>query len=230
MFTGGEEGDNSLTSFESFLLNGVPSSLDVDDTTSKDSAPKSLMLADLLEKTIEKKEPPVLNGALRIGEKGLELVQGPGIIKSDMKSEMVKNEGNINKSERGNQVNPLKRPPSKENGCETEAKRPHMNGNASSEEPPEEGNVSSTAANLYAALAADTLEDETDDLEPPAPPQQLIVTTAAPRQILVAAGGQIALPQRMTALVQPHYVVAAQQQTALVQVEYCCCHFKDKSD
>lgn len=105
------------------MLNGVPSSLDVDDTTSKDSAPKSLMLADLLEKTIEKKEPPVLNGALRIGDKGLELVQGTGM--------------KIDK-EQGNGTT-LKRPPSRENGCDTEAKRPHMNGDASSDEPPEEG-------------------------------------------------------------------------------------------
>jgi len=111
--TGGEEGENSLTSFEGILFNGVPNSLDVDDTTSKDSTPKSLMLADLLEKNVKaEKEPPMLNGALRIGEKGLELI--PEKEKS------------------------LKRPPSQENGCDTEAKRPHINGDASPDEKKDE--------------------------------------------------------------------------------------------
>lgn len=76
--------------------------------------------------------------------------------------------------------------------------------------------VSSSAANLYAALAAETaLDDDTDELEQN-PPQQLIVTTTAPRQILVSAGGQISIPQRVAVMGQ-HYVVA-QPQTALVQV------------
>ncbi|XP_021925461.1 AT-rich interactive domain-containing protein 2 isoform X4 [Zootermopsis nevadensis] len=91
-----DDGDNSLTSFEGLLLNGIPHSLDIDaasnDSSSKDSArsssqqqnpkpagTKSLMLADLLEKKVDKKEPPILNGVLgkelRIGEKGLELVE-----------------------------------------------------------------------------------------------------------------------------------------------------------
>lgn len=35
---------------------------------------KNMMLAELLEKSSEKKEPPILNGALRLGEKGLELI------------------------------------------------------------------------------------------------------------------------------------------------------------
>lgn len=110
--SGGEEGENSITSFEGVLFNGVSNS--VDDETSKDSTPKSLMLADLLEKNVKtEKEPPVLNGALRIGDRGLELVQGPEKV--------------------------LKRPPSRENDCDTEAKRPHINGDASPEEPMEEG-------------------------------------------------------------------------------------------
>lgn len=72
------------------------------------------MLADLLEKNVKtEKEPPVLNGALRIGDRGLELVQGPEKV--------------------------LKRPPSRENDCDTEAKRPHINGDVSPEEPMEEG-------------------------------------------------------------------------------------------
>lgn len=77
-----EDGDNSLTSFEG-LLNGVPnvdSSLMLnDDSNSKDSLKglilknKPLMLADLLEKKVDK-DLPTLNGMmgkeLRIGDKG----------------------------------------------------------------------------------------------------------------------------------------------------------------
>ena len=91
-----DDGENSLTSFEGLLLNGIPHSLDIDaasnDSSSKDSArsslqqqnpkppgTKSLMLADLLEKKVDKKDPPILNGVLgkelRIGDKGLELVE-----------------------------------------------------------------------------------------------------------------------------------------------------------
>ncbi|XP_054261438.1 AT-rich interactive domain-containing protein 2 isoform X4 [Macrosteles quadrilineatus] len=185
--TGGEEGENSLTSFEGILFNGVPNSLDVDDTTSKDSTPKSLMLADLLEKNVKaEKEPPMLNGALRLGEKGLELI--PEKEKS------------------------LKRPSSQENGCDTEAKRPHINGDAFPEEKKEEeeGEVkaSSTAANLYASLAAECVDDDGDEVvEETTPTQPLIVTAApAPRQILVTAVNRMG----------QHYVVA-QPQTALVQ-------------
>ncbi|KAK5644097.1 hypothetical protein RI129_007942 [Pyrocoelia pectoralis] len=86
-----EDGDNSLTSFEG-LLNGVPNidnPLNLnEDSNSKDSLKslgtnvisrnKPLMLADLLEKKVEK-DPPILNGLLakelRIGDKGLELVE-----------------------------------------------------------------------------------------------------------------------------------------------------------
>lgn len=70
--------------------------------------------------------------------------------------------------------------------------------------------ASSTAANLYAALAADCVEDE-DMVEEPPPPMLV-----APRQILVTAGGQI-LNQRVVMASGQHYVVA-QPQTALVQV------------
>lgn len=74
------------------------------------------MLADLLEKSVKaEKEPPVLNGSIRIGDKGLELIQKPEKEKS------------------------LKRPPSQENGCDTEAKRPHINGDATPEEAADDG-------------------------------------------------------------------------------------------
>ncbi len=41
----------------------------------KNITTKNLMLAELLEKNTEKREPPILNGALRLGEKGLELIR-----------------------------------------------------------------------------------------------------------------------------------------------------------
>lgn len=69
----GPEEENSLTSFEGILLNGVPTNLDIDaqdDGSSKDSSSisckekplQTMMLADLLEKKVDKE--PVLNGVL----------------------------------------------------------------------------------------------------------------------------------------------------------------------
>ncbi|XP_066590877.1 AT-rich interactive domain-containing protein 2 isoform X3 [Prorops nasuta] len=83
----GVEEENSLTSFEGILLNGAPSSLDIDaqdDGSSKDSSSvgskekplQSMMLADLLEKKVDKE--PILNGVLgknSINEKGMDLVE-----------------------------------------------------------------------------------------------------------------------------------------------------------
>ena len=71
----GAEEENSLTSFEGILLNGVPSNLDIDaqeDGSSKDSTSigskekplQTMMLADLLERKVDKE--PVLNGVLGI--------------------------------------------------------------------------------------------------------------------------------------------------------------------
>lgn len=71
-----EEGDNSLTSFEG-LLNGIPSATEStivgaleEDSSSKESVKgnsisrnKPLMLADLLEKKVDK-EVPLLNGTI----------------------------------------------------------------------------------------------------------------------------------------------------------------------
>ncbi|XP_033217810.1 AT-rich interactive domain-containing protein 2 isoform X2 [Belonocnema kinseyi] len=83
----GAEEENSLTSFEGILLNGVPRNLDIDaheDGSSKDSSSigskekplQTMMLADLLERKVEKE--PVLNGVLgknSINEKGMDLVE-----------------------------------------------------------------------------------------------------------------------------------------------------------
>ncbi|XP_073998819.1 brahma associated protein 170kD isoform X2 [Rhodnius prolixus] len=237
----GEEGANSAgsSSLDGFLLNGIPNSLDLGDTTSKDFTPKSLMLADLLEKNIERREPPSLNGALRLVERGLELVhsgaqtaagQMNGAVTMSMKSQ---NNTLSNTTATSNQD--LKRP----NTCAVNdvplAKKVHLNGDVKTKEPPEEGNVSSSAANLYAALAADALEDE--------PVEELAMTVSSvggvtatqsgmtagmvqgqvvmqspttaqhTRQILVTTGA--GLTQRVVVGGQ-HYVVA-QPQTTLVQ-------------
>jgi AT-rich interactive domain-containing protein 2 len=87
------DGENSLTSFEGILLNGIPHATDTDaandksndDSRSNDST-KDLkggvkmkgMLADLLEKKVVTKEP-MINGVMgkeiRISDKGLEIVE-----------------------------------------------------------------------------------------------------------------------------------------------------------
>lgn len=141
----GEEGANSAgsSSLDGFLLNGIPNSLDLGDTTSKDFTPKSLMLADLLEKNIERREPPSLNGALRLVERGLELVhsgaqtaagQMNGAVTMSMKSQ---NNTLSNTTATSNQD--LKRP----NTCAVNdvplAKKVHLNGDVKTKEPPEEG-------------------------------------------------------------------------------------------
>jgi hypothetical protein len=82
------DGDNSLTSFEGILLNGVPHNLDIDNESNEEvklaanggtDKPKAKgMLADLLEKKVASKEM-IINGVigkeLRISDKGLELVE-----------------------------------------------------------------------------------------------------------------------------------------------------------
>lgn len=78
-----------------------------------------------------------------------------------------------------------KRPLEKED--DVVAKKPHLNGDEV-EETSEQVNVSSSAANLYAALAADVLEDEPLEETTPGPVQ---VATTQPTQILVTAGGQL---------------------------------------
>ncbi|BES90510.1 Brahma associated protein 170kD [Nesidiocoris tenuis] len=239
--TGGDEGENSMSSLDGFLLNGIPSSLDLDDANSKDSLPKSLMFADLLEKSVtERTEAPVLNGSLRIVDKGLEFVRNRVDDKTNIQC-AVKNSINGIDSEPAKISNSaLKRPSSdSDTSDQLPIKKPHLNGDIKEEtikeepseikeeaqeikeetkdvkeEPPEEGNVSSTAANLYAALAADALEDEPlEELQQQQPQQPLLLASTPSRQILVAAGGQ--LTQRVVVGGQ-HYVVA-QPQTALVQ-------------
>ncbi|XP_044737524.1 AT-rich interactive domain-containing protein 2 isoform X2 [Chrysoperla carnea] len=225
-----EDGDNSLTSFEGILLNGVPpTSIDIDASEDNSNIsmvkPKtqSLMLADLLEKKIEKKDPPLMNGVLRIGDKGLELVENhiEKVLMSKESSIINKIQDNESKGVSvivdSNELNrtavlvtttqqdlsmqvdssnniqsPLKRPATDEPE-DVQVKRPHLssvivsntsiNGNvttpvdnintdtvdSSNGDDGEVGSVSSTAANLYAALAADVLDEEDMEEEIPQP-------------------------------------------------------------
>ncbi|XP_076646460.1 brahma associated protein 170kD isoform X1 [Halictus rubicundus] len=112
----GVEEDNSLTSFEGILLNGAPSNMDIDaqdDGSSKDSSSvtskekplQSMMLADLLERKVEKE--PILNGVLgknSINEKGIDLVENhiKKVLKespTDMKLKTEVEEGNVLQTE-----------------------------------------------------------------------------------------------------------------------------------
>lgn len=112
----GVEEDNSLTSFEGILLNGAPSNMDIDaqeDGSSKDSSSviskekplQSMMLADLLERKVEKE--PILNGVLgknSINEKGMDLVENhiKKVLKespTDIKMKSEIEEGNVIQTE-----------------------------------------------------------------------------------------------------------------------------------
>lgn len=184
-----EDGDNSLTSFEGILLNGIPSidnPLNInEDSNSKDSIKNSsstivknkpLMLADLLEKKIDK-DPPALNGVLgkelRIGDKGLELVENH--IERALNKENNTNEMSMETSNSSN-----KRRASDEI-VESEPKKPHLtansvsvNGSADSPAPDSVSSsngdevapstVSTAAAKLFADIAADILEDEEEEM------------------------------------------------------------------
>ncbi|XP_011297067.1 AT-rich interactive domain-containing protein 2 isoform X2 [Fopius arisanus] len=203
----GAEEENSLTSFEGILLNGAPSSIDIDaqeDGSSKDSSgistkEKPLMLADLLERKIEKEV--IVNGVLgknSINEKGKDLVENhiKKVLKdsTDVKIKQEPEENNLIQPEVSD--NALIEPPRGMKRMSTdsddlELKKPKYSNGTTSPEPTdptaestvssikseksedqeddkdsEQVKVSSTAANLYAALAADCIEDETDLEEP----------------------------------------------------------------
>lgn len=238
----GAEEENSLTSFEGILLNGAPSNMDIDaqdDGSSKDSSSVSskekplqnMMLADLLERKVDKE--PILNGMLgknSINEKEMDLVENhiKKVLKESptelkMKPEVeggnvIQNEETLIEAPRG-----IKRSASESD--ELEIKKPKYSNGTMSPDPAvdsttaestvssikseeqdddkdsEKVTVSSTAANLYAALAADCIEDETDLEEPvnvnkdtikeevaappPPPPPPLHVKAEAPLPMLV---------------------------------------------
>lgn len=234
-----EDGDNSLTSFEG-LLNGVPNvdntlSLNEDSNSeSLKSVPttitknKPLMLADLLEKKVEK-DLPLLNGViskeLRIGDKGLELVENH--IEKALSKELSKNE--VHEVENKNQADSdakqgIKRP-STEEIAEPECKKPHLttvNGSASADSPApesvsssngEEGpaTVSTAAAKLFADIAADILEDEDEEelLQQPTTASEETVVQIAQNNTMQ----QIIMDNNQQVLVtQPRQLIVSQAQ------------------
>lgn len=208
----GAEEENSLTSFEGILLNGAPSSLDIDaqdDNSSKDSSgisTKPLMLADLLERKIENQV--IMNGVLgknSINEKGKDLVENhiKKVLKDspDVKIKQELDENNVIQPEVSD--NALLEPPRGMKRTSTDSddldlKKPKYSNGTTSPEPnfcttaestvssiksedqedekdSDQAKVSSTAANLYAALAADCIEDEIDLDEVPVIKQEPMV-------------------------------------------------------
>lgn len=112
----GIEEENSLTSFEGILLNGAPSNMDIDaqdDGSSKDSSSmsvkekplQSMMLADLLERKVNKEH--MLNGVLgktSLNEKEMDLVENhiKKVLKespAELKTKSVVEGGNVVKNE-----------------------------------------------------------------------------------------------------------------------------------
>ncbi|KAF5270062.1 hypothetical protein FQA39_LY08474 [Lamprigera yunnana] len=191
-----EDGDNSLTSFEG-LLNGVPNidnPLNLnDDSNSKDSLKslgtnvisrnKPLMLADLLEKKVDK-DPPILNGLLakelRIGDKGLELVENH--IEKVLKKEIISDKVAV--TEGLDTKHGVKRGTEDEEEENVATKKIRLGGNSeigvngtinagspapdsvssSSNGDEATATVSTAAAKLFADIAADILEDEEEEL------------------------------------------------------------------
>lgn len=224
------------------LPNGTSEVPEVNDVTSK-----SVMLSGLLDKEIEKKDAPFLFGSIQVGDNGLEL-NGACLETKDKSSSAcikIKQEAEEEKSEQQSvKVIVGGKRTSEENvPCDQAPKKPHLNGNSSSNEEEnmeiDESNVkaSSTAANLYAALAADVLEDidglEDEPAKTATPQQQIQVSTQPPTQQIFQTPGQIIVSssnnqwtsnnQRgiVTMVHQgnaggPQYVLA-QSQSALVQ-------------
>lgn len=220
------------------------------------------MLADLLEKKVDK-EPPVLNGVigkeLRIGDKGLELVDNhiSKILSKENNSPNVESkevsvivqpeettrtiiEQNSVMSDDGVIVNEnamdtsdiklTNKRPAEDDIAEVEVKRPALaNGNADSPKPESVDSsngddstnvsVSATAANLYAALAADALEDEDEELlqqettVATVPP--IIEETTVPVQLQTAPIHQMYVsnqndPQQLIVAAAPRQIIVSQ--------------------
>ncbi|XP_050443412.1 AT-rich interactive domain-containing protein 2 isoform X2 [Adelges cooleyi] len=189
-----------LESKKESLPNGTPEIPEINDVASK-----SIMLSGLLDKEIEKKDAPFLYGSIQVGDNGLELNGACNQKKnsdenllncSKIKQEQMEEKSGMQsvKVIIGN-----KRLAEEEVPYDKAPKKPHLNGNSSSNDDEnmeiDESNVkaSSTAANLYAALAADVLED-IDGLEDESPktpaqvPQQIQVSQATNQQIFQAPG------------------------------------------
>lgn len=231
----GIEEENSLTSFEGILQNGAPSSLDIDalqnDDSSKDSSStnskpmQTMMLADLLERKVDKE--PIINGVLSknsLNEKD-PLENHIKKVLKDTTETKLNSENNIPQAEVSEDTlieapRAIKRtsPSVEENGPKKQLK--YSNGTTSPEvestvsslksedTDDDKATVSSTAANLYAALAADCIDDEADldepiKIEPPQIKEEprfinqidQNITTTQPQQLIVAAPRQIVVQQ-----------------------------------
>jgi len=225
------------------LLNGTPEVSEVNDIASK-----SVMLSGLLDKEIEKKDAPFLFGSIQVGDNGLELNGACLEAKEKSTASCIKIKQEAGEEKPGQQLVKVivggKRSADKEIPCDQAPKKPHLNGNSNSNDEEnmevDESNMkaSSTAANLYAALAADVLEDidGLDDEPPktiPAPQQQIQVNTQPTTQQIFQTPGQIIVSSSNTqwpsnnqrgivTMVHqgtaggPQYVLA-QPQSALVQ-------------
>ncbi|XP_060878635.1 AT-rich interactive domain-containing protein 2 isoform X2 [Metopolophium dirhodum] len=225
------------------LLNGTPDVSEVNDIASK-----SVMLSGLLDKEIEKKDAPFLFGSIQVGDNGLELNGACLEAKEKSTAACIKIKQEAGEEKPGQQLVKVivggKRSAEKDISCDQAPKKLHLNGNSSSNDEEnmevDESNMkaSSTAANLYAALAADVLEDidGLDDEPPksiPTPQQQIQVNTQPTTQQIFQTPGQIIVSSSNTqwpsnnqrgivTMVHqgsaggPQYVLA-QPQSALVQ-------------
>lgn len=223
------------------LVNGTPEVSEMNDVTSK-----SVMLSGLLDKEIEKKDAPFLFGSIQVGDNGLELNGSCIESKEKLTGTCIKIKQESEENKPGQQLVKVivggKRTSEEDVPCDQAPKKPHLNGNSSSNDEEnmevDESNMkaSSTAANLYAALAADVLED-IDSLEDESPkttaPQQQIQVTQSTTQQIFQTPGQIIVSSSNTQWASnnqrgivtmvhqggaggPQYVLA-QPQSALVQ-------------
>lgn len=204
------------------------------------------MLSGLLDKEIEKKDAPFLFGSIQVGDNGLELNGACLDSKEKLTGSCIRIKQESEEDKPGQQLVKVivggKRISEENIPCDHAPKKPHLNGNSSSNDEEnlevDESNMkaSSTAANLYAALAADVLED-IDGLEdePPktAPQQQIQVNTQTttpqifqtPSQIIVSSSNTQWTSNNQRGIVTmvhqgntggPQYVLT-QPQSALMQ-------------
>lgn len=180
------------------ILNGTQ-----DVTEMNDVASKSVMLSGLLDKESEKKDAPILFGTIQVGDNGLELNGSCLENKERTTGTCIKIKQEVEVDKPGQHLVKVivggKRTSEEDVPCDQAPKKPHLNGISSSNDEEnveaDESNMkaSSTAANLYAALAADVLED-IDGLEeepPKTPAPQQVQPTLPTTQQLFQTPGQI---------------------------------------
>ncbi|XP_065347781.1 AT-rich interactive domain-containing protein 2 isoform X7 [Cloeon dipterum] len=209
------DGDNSLTSFEGILLNGMPHNLDIDNesieevktTNGSTEKPKAKgMLADLLEKKVALKEP-VINGVMskeiRISEKGLEVVESKVDVSGDGNQTAEQTKQGLKRPA------PAPTPPQ-------EAKKICLNGEVKAEavtESKSEPDNSSESASSVETATATTAATTT---------QTPVIVSAGSRQIIVTPGniqqGQVVISQASGTPVKAQVLVQqAGQRQVIVQ-------------